>query len=99
MTDILATEDAIGLYRLDQLYRVEEMEDYIYGNSGYWLASPYPGDGMGDSYICCVLGNGDVSYDRKSACGVRPVICLSSNIQFSDENDDGALEINVVQQD
>ena len=94
-TQISTTEDTVGLYRLDQL---DEIEDYVYSSGYYWLASPRP-KASDRSNICHIKFNGDVelSYSNGYAYGVRPVICLSSNIQLNDSNNDGALEITVVQ--
>ena len=97
-TGISAEEDIIGLYRLNQLNKVEE---YDYSKCFYWLASPYPGTD-GDYGVCIVYCDGKIlyyndKYTSNCTCGVRPVICISSNIQLSDSNGDGALEITVVQ--
>ena len=43
IAQISTTEDPIGLYRLDQLARLDEMKNYAYSTYKYWLASPYRG--------------------------------------------------------
>ena len=90
---ISITEDAIGLYRLDQLDEV--IENYSYSFPSYWLASPAP---YTNDYGCCTYRyDGDYNGISNDTYGVRPVICISSNLQLEDTNGDGALEMTVVQ--
>ena len=99
LTQISVTQDAIGLFRLNQLKNVTRMKNYDYGTVYYWLASPDPSTGARDN-VCYVRADGTIGsmyYDYGNSSGVRPVICISSNIQFTDSNDDGTLEITVIQ--
>ena len=99
LAQISITQDAIGLYRLNQLKNVPGMNSYNYDEVYYWLASPAPSTDGRDN-ICYVRADGTIGsyyYDYGNSSGARPVICISSNIRFSDSNNDGALEITVVQ--
>ena len=99
LTQINATEDAIGLFRLNQLKNVTRMNSYDYSEVYYWLASPAPSTDARDN-ICYVRADGTIGsyyYDYGNSSGVRPVICISSNIQFTDSDSDGTLEMVVAQ--
>ncbi len=92
--------DQTGLYRLDQLKSISDMSQYSYSSGSYWLASPYPGGGNYDLYVCNVNYNGSFSYNISSNIsnfGVRPLVCLNSNIQLIDSNKDGVLEIKGIE--
>ena len=84
---------ASGLFVLQNLKNVKGMIDNTYDSGYYWLASPYPISG-GNNYVCYVGSSGYVYYnDIDISLGVRPVVCLTSNIQLLDTNGDGVLEI------
>ena len=88
--------DLLGLFNLKKLSEIEGMEDYYYSDSRYWLASPSPRSDLNTS-VACVQSSMIQFGSSGDKYGVRPVIYLSSNIQFTDSNDDGTLEITVVQ--
>ena len=92
-------EDYIGLYRLDQLANIKEIDSsYSYNDTDrFWLASPpppYPVDAYTISYITC---SGDVRSKNYLGLGLRPIIVFSSDIKLQDTNSDGVLEIELVQ--
>ena len=89
------TQDTIGLYRLDHLSSVPGMNGFTaYSSTGYyWLASPYPGNYY---YLTNVFYRGYVD-SGSSYYGVRPAVCLTSNVQFVDTNNNGVPEIVVVE--
>lgn len=90
---ITAEEDSIGLYRLDQLKNVTGMNDKIYNQvTGYWLASPQP-DTSNRTKCSYILSNGSISHSDSIVNGVRPVICINSNVKLIDSDNDKAFEI------
>lgn len=84
---------ASGLFVLQNLKNVQGMSTNTYDSGYYWLASPFPNTGS-SSYVCRVSYIGSVSNGGNYGfIGVRPVVCLTSNIQLLDTNGDGVLEI------
>jgi len=81
--------DTTGLFKLDELTSVLTGKSYSSGI--YWLASPYPGN----SKNVCRIGNSGIvdNYNTggNAICGIRPVICLSSDIKFTQETDSTGL--------
>ena len=89
------TQDTIGLYRLDHLSSVPGMNGFTaYSTTGfYWLASPYPGN---NSRLTAVGGIGNVGSGSSGSLGVRPAVCLTSNVEFVDTNNNGVPEMVIV---
>ena len=87
---------ADGLFVLQNIKDITGMSAYTYSRGGdYWLASPYPfasdGNGMCDVNYYGGVGDGGVYQPDYRDNGVRPVVCLTSNIQFTD-NGNGVLK-------
>ena len=87
-----AVADKTGLYQLDTLFTGTALVNNIYsiGNKqfdGYYiLASPY---GNSDSAICVARhSNMEMGYVHGTEMGIRPLICISSDIQLVRKTDD-----------
>lgn len=93
ISKIETTQDVNNIYRLDQLYLEEKMENYTYSVSAegsWWVASPYPNS---DTELIYINPNGTISKQNNNKRGIRPVICFTSNVEFIDTDKDGILEI------
>lgn len=96
IVQISEVEDKIGLYRLDQLKKVDGMSAYIYDNNEdyycYGVASTYLDD---NSFTSTITYKGIYNSSLKTVMGVgiRPVVCISSSIRLEDKNEDGVWEV------
>ena len=99
--DTSSFDDSTGLYELESISTAGiGLDSNAYTTSGddYWVASPFPSTSS-NYYGCYVNSTGSMRYSYGnsnagiSVCGVRPVVCLSSNVQLEDTNGDGAFEI------
>ncbi len=94
--------DPSGLYRLDQLQNGTEnngsKESSLsnYSSGYYWFASPYPMTTY-DYHVCYVHYTGSFYSKGVGDCGVRPLVCLNSNVQLVDTDGDGVLEIKGIE--
>ena len=82
----------VGLITVDETvyaglaWDANNSSNYLYTNQNYWTVSPRRFTG-GRAYVFYVYLNGSLSNNRvDSTFGVRPVINLKSNIQFSEGN-------------
>lgn len=95
--EYLSTEkmvDELGVIRLDQLsLKVDGVKyKYEYNDARCWIATPYPIT-VNDTSFLCVTSGADILYHHADNQGIRPVVCINSNIQLVDVNGDGVLEI------
>lgn len=82
---------ADGLFALQNIKNITGMSAYTYSNTGaYWLASPCPGCDF-YKHVCAITEDFELGAIYKVGLGVRPVVCLTSNIQFTD-NGNGVLK-------
>ena len=79
--------DTTGIYQLSKL--TNKLEGKTYSSGAYWLASPHP---EYDQPICYVGAAGGIGSGRYTYYGIRPLICISSDIQLSKETDTNGFE-------
>ena len=65
----------------ENLKNVQGMSTNTYDSGYYWLASPYPYASDYD-HVCYVHFNGVVNGSSCNDYGVRPAVCLTSNIHY-----------------
>ena len=89
-TAITDLPGADGIFVLQNLDKISSKYNNYRNYGSYFVASPIPIKGYG-----CVLGyaNRYAIHVGVATSGVRPIICLTSNIRFVDLNGDGVLEI------
>ena len=89
MTDPAGME---GIFVLENLKNLTSMSAYTYNDGYYWLASMQPSVNISWG-VCIVYYDGNVGAEGGGYGGVRPVVSLTSDIQFTDTNGDGVLEM------
>lgn len=89
--NISESEDTTGMFRLDQLKNLNGMESYVYAKSSYYLATP--GNSSVIYYIYLIKYNGEMYVNYTSNYGLRPLVCLNTDVKLLDENGDGIWEI------
>ena len=82
--------EATGLYQLNNINTGTTLKDRKYADGAYWwLASPSPTNN--DNYSLMYVnyyGSRSSSSVMYYKCGIRPLICISSNIQLVRKTDD-----------
>ena len=87
-------DDSTGLYKLSSISTAGiGLDSNTYTSGFYWLASPTSAKTNTISGVCGVRYSGSLSGVTINWYGVRPVVCLSSNVQLEDTNEDGVFEI------
>ena len=90
-----AISDKTGLYELESISTAGiGLDSNTYTSGNYWLASPYPTTSNDHQVIdvdyCGTIYGRSLNY---CSYGVRPVVCISSNVKLEDTNEDGVFEI------
>lgn len=102
MDSTSSVEDTTGIFELENIKDLPEMSSFTYGGIEYsmnlgqttLLSSPYPLDDM-TFFLVGLDEYGGISYcsNTSNNGGVRPLITLLSDVQFTDTNGDGVLEL------
>ena len=82
------TGDTTGLYKLSAISTGTTLTSNTYNDGYYWLASPFP-SASNNGNVCYVLCGGGISNDSGNYLGVRPVVCLTSDITLTEVTEDG----------
>lgn len=88
--DLTEESGALGLFDMSDLKNYGE--NYWY----YFIATTFPDSAIEVYFVCSYPGFPSITYDTAITNhdkGIRPVIVLSSEVQFIDANNDGILEI------
>lgn len=80
------------------LFNLNDLAGYNNVQYTYYLSRPYSTDVDGDNALTCTGSNikgifGSIADAEEGGKGLRPVVVLSSEIEFEDTNNDGVYEI------
>ena len=86
------TNDVLGLYQLSKISTETSLINNVYDYGDYLLASPYPETNNANEIVYMDCYDNGLYSSNYGSKGIRPVICISSEVKLQKKTDDTGFE-------